>query len=209
MKHLTLILITFFALVETLSAQVSDTLDVYNYRCVSNDPRAIDTTIFSFHNDTLLITNINNNFCAPRKLIAIVKKSNDTTMINVKDTSSTFLLCSCSFAYTVKIPNQTADTFKITINGEFFKVSKSKLISNIISSSQHDLKVYPNPVDQFLHIDNLLESDNVVIADLYGRDLLKVNNNDNVVDLGFLRSGIYVIIIKSKNYISYKKIFKK
>jgi hypothetical protein len=55
----------------------------------------------------------------------------------------------------------------------------------------------------------LLESDNVVITDLYGRDLLKVNNNDNVVDLGSLRSGIYVIIIKSKNNIMYQKIVKK
>ena len=67
------------------------------------------------------------------------------------------------------------------------------------NTSINDLKLYPNPVVDFLQIQ--LNNVNINIIDTYGRILLhNFRVKDQMIDVSFLQPGTYFITINSKVY---------
>lgn len=64
--------------------------------------------------------------------------------------------------------------------------------------SQKNISIYPNPTSDFLNI----KTENIkvkssTIYDLSGKQIF--STQDSSIDVGFLPSGVYVIVIKTEN----------
>lgn len=73
------------------------------------------------------------------------------------------------------------------------------------------LSIYPNPVQDFLHIDSKLDIQEVKIFGLDGRLILsqKVLSNQKDLNVSHLKSGTYIVQIKTEKEISVHKVLKK
>ena len=73
-----------------------------------------------------------------------------------------------------------------------------------------DLKIYPNPVDDVLHIsvqNNTIEK--ITLIDGNGRTILEKNDKVELINLSHLPSGLYLLQIKTEKGSISKKIIKK
>lgn len=69
--------------------------------------------------------------------------------------------------------------------------------SGIYETGKSLVSVYPNPVNDILHITELTSAANVSITDTKGREILKQNISDNgTLDLKDLSSGLYILSIR-------------
>ncbi len=87
-----------------------------------------------------------------------------------------------------------------------FRVKINKVVTVKSNKVENRIKVYPNPVMDVLHIDNLKSDQNVEVYDMMGKLLFKVNSvNDDEICLPFnLPTGLYVVKISdSKTFGSY------
>ncbi len=102
-------------------------------------------------------------------------------------------------SYYVIVTNSNGCSATSNILNTIFLDANNYEIDNII-------KLYPNPVQSFLHIE--LEKQFLgKITDLTGKILLNVNTKD--IDVSSLSAGIYILNIVSDGKIYYKKIIKK
>ncbi|RLD27723.1 MAG: hypothetical protein DRI70_04260 [Bacteroidetes bacterium] len=71
--------------------------------------------------------------------------------------------------------------------------------------SGHEIGIYPNPVQNILHISS---SDRIhfSLTDLAGTTLM--TTSDNQIDLSSLKEGIYIAVIRSNDRITTQKIIK-
>lgn len=112
----------------------------------------------------------------------------------------------CKISYAQKV------TFDYNDNGarvlRFVDLPKPELQTSILdiqeSVIQDDfVKIYPNPVKDFLRIELYQqEVHKAVIIDLFGRIVLTINDlmESNNIDLTNLPSGIYLLNISDKTY---------
>ena len=73
-----------------------------------------------------------------------------------------------------------------------------------------DLKIYPNPVEDVLHIsvqNNTIEQ--LTVIDGNGRVILEKIDNVELINLSHLPSGLYLLQIKTEKGSISKKIIKK
>jgi hypothetical protein len=73
-----------------------------------------------------------------------------------------------------------------------------------------DIKVYPNPVNDRIHISSTKEIQSVSLHDLLGREVLNtaVNSRSFSTDISNLKSGIYMVKVSSSNIVKTFKIVK-
>ncbi len=78
-----------------------------------------------------------------------------------------------------------------------FRVKINKVVAVKSNKVENRIKLYPNPVMDVLHIDNLKSDQNVEVYDMMGKLLFKVNSvNDDEICLPFnLPTGLYVVKI--------------
>ena len=77
------------------------------------------------------------------------------------------------------------------------------------SFSQSAIKVYPNPVENSLHIDGPFEIESIRVYSMLGQ-LVQSVNAQNTIDVSALARGIYSVEIKDKNHQTIlRKIVKK
>ncbi|GAB4254863.1 MAG: hypothetical protein Kow0079_11440 [Vicingaceae bacterium] len=100
----------------------------------------------------------------------------------------------CLTAWTPCDSNTVCQT--ITITG----------IENVTMDNQ--LKIYPNPANKFLHIENLPLNAIITLYNLTGEKVFstKAVENTKTIPLNKLSSGIYVIEINNDNYIHKEKL---
>ncbi len=82
---------------------------------------------------------------------------------------------------------------------------KIKLIQDsIVSKTNLDLRLYPNPVQSNLHINGVLEGDIISIYNITGKKVIekKVKSNElQTIDISKINSGIYILSVSGKyNY---------
>jgi len=86
-------------------------------------------------------------------------------------------------------------------------------LSTIKNEKQIDLKIYPNPASSFITVRNLTELNSIdlQIIDITGKVLIQSNlsNNETVIDVNSLSSGVYFIIANNMEYIIRYKFIKK
>ncbi|MFT4987087.1 MAG: hypothetical protein ACI8U0_002734, partial [Flavobacteriales bacterium] len=57
-----------------------------------------------------------------------------------------------------------------------------------------DIKTFPNPVNDFLHIDGESIIEHIMIFDLLGNKILDLESRDNVINVEHLVPNIYVLM---------------
>ena len=73
-------------------------------------------------------------------------------------------------------------------------------------------KMYPNPATESLTIESLSKIDGIVIVNLLGQEVLKINTtatNQQTVDISILQSGIYIVKLNSNGIVSSQRLIKK
>ncbi len=71
-------------------------------------------------------------------------------------------------------------------------------INFLTDTTEEDICIYPNPVVDKLYIDCESELKSVIIYDLTGSILKKLTNVEGGLDVNDLKSGMYIIVLKSK-----------
>lgn len=73
------------------------------------------------------------------------------------------------------------------------------------------IKIYPNPTNEILFIENNLNStiDKIVLTDISGKIILEEKDNFSEINMGNIENGIYILNISSENSIYNYKIVKK
>lgn len=71
-------------------------------------------------------------------------------------------------------------------------------ITGIEDILDEELRVYPNPVSDLLHLDNLKEVKRISIYSLTGRSILykETPNSNEVLNLNHLNQGVYILVIE-------------
>ena len=84
-----------------------------------------------------------------------------------------------------------------------------------ITNSDNDLtledigvKVYPNPVGDYLYVDSENEINQITVTDLYGKVLLISTYFDKSNNLSSISAGTYIVQVKSKLGNANQKIIK-
>lgn len=92
-----------------------------------------------------------------------------------------------------------------------FKVSvEARVSSETIKSTDHLLKVFPNPFNEQLYIDKINGLSEIRIVDTYGKTVFKAEKNaiSSPIDLGFLPSGFYDVLMVKDGTMSNHKVLK-
>ncbi|APY08054.1 hypothetical protein BWZ20_06965 [Winogradskyella sp. J14-2] len=98
-------------------------------------------------------------------------------------------------------------------NGDCTEISNCVNFS-VLSSEEflpNEIKVYPNPVDSVIKIDNFTESEiDITINTISGKVIKKTNSQKAYIEIEFdsTASGVYFVTIKSKTKASNYKIIK-
>lgn len=71
-----------------------------------------------------------------------------------------------------------------------------------------EFKIYPNPVQSILHIDNALDLNKVEIYSITGKKVKFITNNLSEIDVNELESGIYFVKLFTNKGITTQKIIK-
>lgn len=91
--------------------------------------------------------------------------------------------------------------------------TKAKFYGASLSTTQNtvlnDLKVYPNPTNDIINIDNNGEISQISITDLLGKIVFQTQENISKIDLSFLKTGVYIAKIETTNGENNIKITKK
>lgn len=71
------------------------------------------------------------------------------------------------------------------------------------------IKVYPNPVQDVLTIENQEAINTIIITDITGKIVYKSENrNDKTLNVSFLNEGVYIITVETDTYIGTSKFIK-
>lgn len=92
-------------------------------------------------------------------------------------------------------------------NQTFYRNVVPLSVDNTVFSN---LKIYPNPVEEMIYLDNLKGKAEMRIFDLNGTELIRKNITENQAQLqmGFLSKGIYFYELKSDKAVKTGKLIK-
>ena len=84
------------------------------------------------------------------------------------------------------------------------KFDKNGLINSLsVNEVMETIKIYPNPFDQYLNIENL--KNDLLLFDINGRQI-KINIKNNKINTSHLNKGIYFLITTDQKKNIYKLI---
>ncbi len=155
-----------------------------------------------------------NNVSNFKRISHHVADGNTLTGTHLALDSDNNLLAAANF--TGSIPMYLAGNPNPTIfpgNGSFNDFLYVKDIFTTLSNSDFttlkNTKIYPNPTNSILNIDTVASA-NLQISDLLGKVVFenKLENGTNALDIGFLKSGIYLAKIQNEKGIYNQKIIK-
>ncbi|MDR2907185.1 MAG: leucine-rich repeat protein [Bacteroidales bacterium] len=117
--------------------------------------------------------------------------SSDTTVATVNETTGlvTAVAAGTAMIIVTTEDGDFTDTCKVTV------ASNSSIAEHL---QENALRIYPNPVENELRIDNVeLAIDNVMIYDVYGRMVkeARATNGTTTINVSHLSAGIYVVKI--------------
>lgn len=104
--------------------------------------------------------------------------------------------------YAVEVTNGSCTEMSLCVN--FSVLSAAEFEPN-------EIKVYPNPVNSVIKVDNFTESEiNITINAISGKVIKKTNSRKAYIEIKFdsMASGVYFVNIKSKTKVSTYKIIK-
>ncbi|SMC32045.1 T9SS type A sorting domain-containing protein [Moheibacter sediminis] len=88
-------------------------------------------------------------------------------------------------------------------------VSVHDLLSNVEFENQGEIKIYPNPVKENLHLETSAQIEKIELFNIIGQKLKEFNLNSKTLNLSKESKGIYILKIQMKNgKVETKKIIK-
>jgi len=102
-------------------------------------------------------------------------------------------------------------SYYVIVEGEFCNY-KTPCYDFIISSTtdflQNDIKIFPNPSNQFITVKTALDIENIIIRNIMGQVVYIQNRNATNIDLNDLSKGIFLLEIKTQKGIFISKLIK-
>jgi len=98
-----------------------------------------------------------------------------------------------------------------TISGFWMNPNIQKCVSvgiNETENIENNIKLYPNPVSDFLTIESAVKTESILLEDLQGKTILMPDLYNNRVSLFQLNAGIYILKISTPEGIVRKRILK-
>lgn len=130
-----------------------------------------------------------------------------------------------SVADTIKIVNLNQQKFSfvhlnIPYGKIFYRIKEadidgkycySKIVSVRNENKNYDYDIFPNPANNYLHINSLHSINQGITAEIFdaaGKKVLYTTNTNNltIINVSGLSEGIYVLKIKEENMVEHKKI---
>lgn len=109
---------------------------------------------------------------------------------------------------TGQVPGSTiyASVWKYSANANNldgqFQISaydSSALATSEVSNTKNSLKVYPNPFADVLNISDISKVKSISVSDVAGRLVKTIINPSSVLQLGELKSGMYLVVLEMKD----------
>lgn len=112
------------------------------------------------------------------------------------------------FTYILETVNDHTSLTIINVDGDQAIYGDALLTTSDVSI--HDISIYPNPVQELLIIDGVLNIDieAMKIYDLLGKMIIQENDKINYIDMSNLNKGIYFLKIETNQGVLTKKIIK-
>jgi Leucine-rich repeat (LRR) protein len=142
---------------------------------------------------------------------AIIDETTHTIRASVRDVDLSALVATFTLSAEATSTPVSGTTLNfttpqtITVSAQSGNVQEWVVTVNLLVGKHEmesfNVKIYPNPVSNFLHISGISKSAVLKIVSLTGQTLLsgKVNHENELFDLSFLNRGNYFIIIDSNN----------
>jgi len=87
------------------------------------------------------------------------------------------------------------DSRGFTVSRDFtIRILENTSGSTDIQEYSSGLKIYPNPVDQFVYMDGLEGYQSIGMFELSGKMILKISSNQKQLDVSGLKNGIYLLV---------------
>ncbi len=165
-------------------------------------------------NQQITLTGISNGGDTQEQTISVTAESSNPDVIAISDVSYSSPSATAELNY--KVTGTTGQSAEITVtvqddggtpNGAVDETQMRFTITldNFTSDSNLQglpINIYPNPVQQMVHVENIQNAKKISILDISGKILFeqKLDNQQAIIiDTGFLESGIYFIELNSNN----------
>lgn len=100
-----------------------------------------------------------------------------------------------------------ADQISLIVNDSF--INSGATLSNGDFTLVEDISLYPNPVEDILFIKgNVSKINTIEIYSITGREIMKLNNKFNSINISQLQAGVYFVKLGSENATKTIKIIK-
>jgi len=102
----------------------------------------------------------------------------------------------------------------VTYDGFYFDDFKVNLLENSVlgltNETVSEFRIYPNPANVLLNINTSRNDYDITIFNLIGQSILSKNANDGMqrIDVGTLPSGVYIIEMRSDEFVETQKFIK-
>lgn len=129
-------------------------------------------------------------------IVALVLQANkNLTAEQVKDI---IISTARSDSFTGELPNYTWGYGKIDALQAVKKAVQMVGLESV--SMKSDVRIFPNPTKELLRIDNMPnDCDCIVVCDMFGREVMRTNAENNIVDVNKLEEGVYFLNLYCKN----------
>ena len=94
------------------------------------------------------------------------------------------------------------DNIKLPVSGS------QEIVVALEDMEEGNIRVYPNPAKDVIHIEGLEKNTTLEICDQVGRVVYirKVSQQNEVIDISSLKTGVYYLIVRNSNAVSKNKI---
>lgn len=86
-----------------------------------------------------------------------------------------------------------------------FNCNDFSFLSTTNELQNENFKIYPNPTSDFLHVESMLEIDNIIIRNIQGQQV--IDSNQRIIDIKNLVNGIYLISFVKEGSVMNSSLF--
>ena len=208
-------------------------IDINNFQTIFNIPIYYESNYKLDANENIYVVGINRCNIGPCTRAFMLKKFDSTGNVDTNFAQGG--------SYIYSFPSLTANDFqssvfnfeedgKIVIGGyafrnyydannvvvgPFYGLSSIRIEQGLLNSdifnSASNFKIYPNPSDEIIYInnENLKPIDQIIIYDVIGKKVFESNKDLKEINIKELQSGMYFVKINSEENISQIKFIKK
>lgn len=130
------------------------------------------------------------------------------TMTNAGGTANGKVTVTAQKNPTINTRNATVTIKASGLTDMTITISQAGSPTGIMDSEDVQIRIYPNPANNILIIEGIIQEAQITIFDIQGRLVLKREIGGRVIDIRNLPSGVYSIVLEGNNEIIKRKFVK-